>query len=697
MARMTRWTAFALLGVVAAITLVIVAVLNWIQADRAELVDRFGDERLVQLDQAVAEVEEDLADIADDLRFAGHLVQAADSATDREREIGGLLAVVKHYRLVQVFDREARRLLSVPDPLAAASFAPAAFDADMARVALAAMRRPGDAIETSPALAADPSGWYRVFAAALPDGSGAIVVLVDTQPLFAKLRLVLSSPGARLVLIGAHGRPAPATDSAVAQEIIRAPVDSPLGGLVAAMRAGQRGVRPLPASPDGRGAMVDSIAAFAPIDIRGGAHWTAATITPTAELRDHERAVMLRLGLGSGAVILCLLGFAAYVVVSSRRVVAVRERLRSAEHLAHLHEKTEKILDNVPAGVMVLSSDGRITAANRGLRVHIPPDALGRPIDAAFPDAPSAVVARLHGLIERARSTERVQSLFGERLALFGEEGQYSVHAVPLEPRFDEARALLVIDDVSEVQSLESQLVRAEKLATVGVLAAGIAHEIGTPLGVVRARAEYLAGKLGADSSLAAGAQVIVDQIDRVARTIRQLLDFSRVKPASVQPVALTGAAYAAVDLLRFEAERAAVTVEVDIPSGLDVLADPDQLQQVLVNLLLNACDACDRDGHVRIRARSDGGEPGSVRIEVSDDGCGVPPELRLRVFDPFFTTKKRGKGTGLGLSIAAQLVRNHGGQIDLDSEAGRGTTVLMSWPAVPAAAGEELHERLGG
>ena len=120
-----------------------------------------------------------------------------------------------------------------------------------------------------------------------------------------------------------------------------------------------------------------------------------------------------------------------------------------------------------------------------------------------------------------------------------GDGGRYNVHAVPLEPRFAEARLLIVVEDLSALRALEDQLLRAEKLATVGVLAAGIAHEIGTPLGVVRGRAEYMRGKLGSDGPAAGGLGIIIEQIDLISRTIRQLLDFSRARQAAVRAVRL--------------------------------------------------------------------------------------------------------------------------------------------------------------
>jgi two-component system, NtrC family, sensor histidine kinase HydH len=233
------------------------------------------------------------------------------------------------------------------------------------------------------------------------------------------------------------------------------------------------------------------------------------------------------------------------------------------------------------------------------------------------------------------------------------------------------------------------------------VLAAGIAHEIGTPLGVVRGRAEYVLGKLGAGHPQSAGVGVIVDQIDQVSRTIRQLLDFSRLQPAAARPVALSRLLRDVYELLRLEAERRQVVLELDVPEGLPLLAaDPDQLQQALVNLVLNACDACSTGGRVRLSAVAPDGSAegawGFVTLSVRDDGCGIPVEIRNQVFDPFFTTKKRGQGTGLGLAIVAQIVRNHGGRVELESEPGQGTCFTLLWPVAGPAAGEERHVNPG-
>jgi signal transduction histidine kinase len=143
---------------------------------------------------------------------------------------------------------------------------------------------------------------------------------------------------------------------------------------------------------------------------------------------------------------------------------------------------------------------------------------------------------------------------------------------------------------------------------------------------------------------------------------------------------------------LRFEAERRKVRLAVVIAPGLPPLhADADALQQVLVNLTMNALDASRCDGHVTIAGSVDPKRADRSRIEVRDDGAGIPPEQRNQIFDPFFTTKKRGQGTGLGLTLCAQVVRDHGGQLEVDSEVGRGTTVIVSWPRAP----EDGHDAI--
>src|SRR4029079_11690812 len=160
----------------------------------------------------------------------------------------------------------------------------------------------------------------------------------------------------------------------------------------------------------------------------------------------------------------------------------------------------------------------------------------------------------------------------------------------------------------------------------------------------------------------------------------------SRRQPIQRQAVTLETIVERARSLLEWKSAAKKMRIEVSIEEDLPPLAaDPDQLQQVFVNLLLNACDASREGDRVQVTALLT--REGQVQIEVEDRGCGIAPEHMNTVFDPFFTTKKRGEGTGLGLPIAASIVRNHGGQINLSSTPGKGTIATVLWPVATGAA----------
>ena len=207
--------------------------------------------------------------------------------------------------------------------------------------------------------------------------------------------------------------------------------------------------------------------------------------------------------------------------------------------------------------------------------------------------------------------------------------------------------------------------IRAEKLATIGTLAAGVAHEVGTPLGIISGRAEQLLPKLpGGDAGEPLRKGVVVDPraggqgVDHHPPAARL-----RARPPRRRRggFAGAGAGGAAAALLEHRFRHAKVALVVDAPPSVPPLAaDPGQLEQVFVNLMMNACDACASGGQVTVRARQQ--RRRQVAFEVVDDGGGISPEHLSSVLDPFFTTKKRGQGTGLGLTIAADIVKNHGG-----------------------------------
>ncbi len=229
-------------------------------------------------------------------------------------------------------------------------------------------------------------------------------------------------------------------------------------------------------------------------------------------------------------------------------------------------------------------------------------------------------------------------------------------------------------------------LLRSEKLATVGRLAAGLAHEVGNPLGAVAGYAELAKKRVpaGADPELLDAIDRIAAAAARIDRTVRDLLDFARPAQPAILPLDLGAALDAALRLARVQSRFKRVEVALELPPGLPrVLADEHQLSQVFLNLLLNAGDAMGGEGRVRVAARAEGAQ---VAVELADTGPGIPPEDLPRIFDPFFTTKDPGKGTGLGLAISHRILEALGGEIAAHNLPGRGAlfTVRLraAWPA---------------
>jgi signal transduction histidine kinase len=241
-----------------------------------------------------------------------------------------------------------------------------------------------------------------------------------------------------------------------------------------------------------------------------------------------------------------------------------------------------------------------------------------------------------------------------------------------------------LLAETERALDLEQQLRQAETLAVAGKLASGLAHEIGTPLNIVSGRAEFLLQVLPPEDPRRQDLQVIIAQIDRISGIIRSLLDMVRPQKPEIQPTALATVLDHLVPLLGHTARRRNVILTWSIPSDLPpVLADPNQLQQVIINLLMNALEATPAEGHVTVSAHglNSNGRAG-VTVSVADTGQGIPPELLPRVFEPFFTTKPAGQGTGLGLAICRDIVKEHGGEIRVESQSGVGTTVAVWLPA---------------
>ena len=239
---------------------------------------------------------------------------------------------------------------------------------------------------------------------------------------------------------------------------------------------------------------------------------------------------------------------------------------------------------------------------------------------------------------------------------------------------------------------LERNLRQSEKLASVGQLAAGLAHEIGTPLNIIGGRADFLLRRQRSAAEISDNLQTIHSQIDRIAGIVRQLLEFSRRREPAIRAVELKPLIEKIASLLEHKIAERKVSVDYQIPAGLPCIAgDPDQLQQVFLNLFLNALHALPPNGQIRIRAKLV--ENGAVsipvedaqrglQVEFEDNGTGIPAHQIGQVFDPFFTTKDVGEGTGLGLSVSYGIIKDHGGEIRVDSQVGQFTRFTIFLPS---------------
>jgi signal transduction histidine kinase len=241
------------------------------------------------------------------------------------------------------------------------------------------------------------------------------------------------------------------------------------------------------------------------------------------------------------------------------------------------------------------------------------------------------------------------------------------------------------------VQGMRHQLERADRLAMVGKLAAGIAHELGTPLAVVAGRARQLASGQVPPEQLSSAAKTIADHADRMAAIIRQLLDYARRRGPRLGRFDLRTLLRQTVTLLEPVASRAEVSLVLDEAAGARVaLFDGGQLLQVMTNLVANAVQATPAGGRVTLRLAeaeltppAETGLPAGryVQVRVTDTGIGIAAEHLGKVFEPFFTTKDTGEGTGLGLSVAQGIVRDHEGWIAVESQRGQGSTFIIHLP----------------
>ena len=266
-----------------------------------------------------------------------------------------------------------------------------------------------------------------------------------------------------------------------------------------------------------------------------------------------------------------------------------------------------------------------------------------------------------------------------------------SISAAPLH-RVDGAIAggVAVIADLTARKALESRMAQSEKLSAIGQLAAGVAHELNNPLGVILGFAQSLNRKIADDDAFALPLRSIARESLRCKDLVQNLLTFSRQDRKTLEPLELMGVVTNALTLVETQARIRGIELRRELESeSLMVSANANQIQQIVINLCTNALDATPRGGSVTVlcRRRERDGQTWA-RVEVRDTGSGIPAAIREKIFDPFFTTKEPGKGTGLGLSLVYELVSHHHGRLDYASEEGRGTSFFVDLPLLAVPAG---------
>lgn len=367
---------------------------------------------------------------------------------------------------------------------------------------------------------------------------------------------------------------------------------------------------------------------------------------------------------------------------------AGRRLLRESEH-------ARNVIQNITDGIIGVDSGLCIRTWNRAMAERYgiaEAEVLGRRLLEAFPILErEGLRDELDRLLRGERRTFSLRNFEHETLR----RGRVVVNIRGSALRGSTGRvegAVLAIEDVTDRVSLEREVQQAEKLVVVGQLAAGIAHQIGTPLNVISGSAEYLMMEWGADRPRPQELEIIVAQTDRITKLIQQLLNFARPARMALQPVKLNDLLRDVLGLTEHQIAKERIAVKTEFQPDLPpITGDENQLEQAFLNIVINAWHAMPVGGTLTLRTRrapaqdrlrrGGAAAPPKVEVIIADTGIGIPADHLPRIFDPFFSTKGVGKGTGLGLAITRRIVEDHHGVIEVASEVGRGTVFTIRLP----------------
>ncbi len=353
------------------------------------------------------------------------------------------------------------------------------------------------------------------------------------------------------------------------------------------------------------------------------------------------------------------------------------------------------LIDDANALILIIDRDGKIALINNALQElmgvseegyvgvgfgeiferHLLIEYEGRPITAGD--------EKFRGLTGRVRRGESLANLRVNISTPAGQKSRAIFNTSSILDREGRFQGFIAIgQNITRYQELENHLLQAEKLATVGRMSAGIAHDLANPITSVINSARLLEGQSELSAKGRDRVECLIEDAERIRQLSQNLMSYARPSREQLFPVDAGRMIEESLSFSRYELERDGVTVEVEVPADLPPIRGiKDQLQQVFINLLVNASHACAEKGGGRVRVRGGKGEGDTVTITVEDDGAGISPEDLPRLFDPFFTTKPEGKGTGLGLSIIKEIISRHKGEVSVVSRPGEGATFTVVLP----------------
>jgi two-component system sensor histidine kinase HydH len=369
---------------------------------------------------------------------------------------------------------------------------------------------------------------------------------------------------------------------------------------------------------------------------------------------------------------LLLIGFAGVVLL----FVTHAYRTASAT-LSRVKALSDSLVENMPIGLLAIDETGVVASFNQAAEAI-----LHRPAETVILRRPEEILP-----MPLAEMIRELKDRGGpiERELLCSSPGG---HELPLEVIGTNMREegggfmghVVLFRDLTEIQRLKEEVLRAQRLASIGRLAAGVAHEIRNPLSSIKGFATYFRERYREVPEDKQTAEIMIQEVERLNRVVGQLLELARPLNVERRPTGAKSLIQHSLRLVESQSREKGIQVKATIDEGITrLMIDPDRIQQALLNLYLNGIEAMDPGGTLAVAVRKAGGGTKGVEISVSDTGKGIGEEDLVHIFDPYFTTKA--SGTGLGLAIVHKVVESHGGEVRAESEKGKGTKVVLTLP----------------